>query len=184
MGYCAGQLRQSCTCALKKSGDTNNFAEKFGLGRLRHCHCKKARSKRILRMRLKKKSVKFKKKRWPMGTVQSVSKNFEGFSSFSDKNLPNKKHFGKKDYIMSPNWIVIHQLVQKYWQFEAYCFDGTQKYIVFPLKTPEIGLFSPKNRQKNYSPTESSQNYRSLSICSVYTEKGHIRSFDEEKNQF
>ena len=90
---------------------------------------------------------------------------------------------GKNYYNTPLNWMALYRLMQKYWHFEAYCEERTQKYKGCPQKNPKIGVFV-NNSPKNFSAAESLDNDRSWIRRSVYTKIGWIRRIGPEKIRF
>ena len=82
-----------------------------------------------------------------MGNVESVPEKFKNFSCFSDENWP-EVFFGKNYDKIQLNWVLLHQLMQKYYHLEAYCKVGTQKCAICPLKCPRIETLIANNSPK------------------------------------
>ena len=122
MGFWARKVRQNNSCPLKKPGFSYVFA-KNSLAK-RFCKPKfSARSITTLSIQLSNKQTDSTnafpeierqswETQWALWNINSVSRNFKIFSSFSDENSP-KNRFGK-NYQGTPfKWMVFHRLVRK-----------------------------------------------------------------------
>ena len=94
-----------------------------------------------------------------------------------------KKILGKNYHNTLLNLMVFHQLMEKFWHFEAYCKNMTQK-IPFSLQEKSENWNLLITHRKKFSAVESLEYDRSSTCRSFYAKIGWIRPIGAEKVRF